>query len=475
MTPIRPEGNRQAASQTHMSGVFLEKPGLLKEALKREEEWANQVPGYDSTMAKNNRYMTSLERSLFKLKAERELGKWAGQFVDPNATEDDGNDGNGGMPIILSEDEVWDMGLEGEDLDPAETIMDTSLFSPSIINSSPCVASMPSESVLPGQGDVRIRKDAVIVIIRHGKTEHNKLKLFTGWFDAPLAPEGIEEAKEAGRLLKIHGFQFDVVYTSWLSRAIETAWYVMDEMDDIWLPIIKSWRLNERMYGSLTGLSKYMVAQRHGEKQFKAWRRGYKIRPPPVSSFSQHYPGNDNRYLKYLKDVRYSVRESVIRSIENGRMRLFRKLPKSESLKDCMDRTIPYFTERIVPEAIEKDKRVLISSSENAIRGLLMHLCEIPEEKITELEIPNGLPLIFDIKSRCLKLLDDGTGRDPLEVHNFGNAASYLFRPCMNEDGSPDKECDISYSGDNNDKSQKEEEEVQAIAAMKRGVAGIGK
>lgn len=190
-----------------------------------------------------------------------------------------------------------------------------------------------------------------------------------------------------------------------------------------------------------------MVKQRHGEKQFKAWRRGFKTPPPPVSSFSQHYPGNDQRYVKYLTDIRYSVRESVIRSIERGRPTLSRKFPKSESLKTCMDRTIPFYTERIFPEAIQQGKRVLISSSENAIRGLLMHLCDIPEEKVTELEIPNGLPIIFDVKSKCVKLLDDGTGRDPLEVHNFGKAASYLFKPCLNEDGSPDEECEIQLSG----------------------------
>lgn len=127
-------------------------------------------------------------------------------------------------------------------------------------------------------------------------------------------------------------------------------------------------------------------------------------RPPPVSSFSQHYPGNDSRYVKYLNDARQSVRESVIRSIETGKLSLHKKFPKSESLKDCMDRTIPFFTECITPDAIEPGKRVLISSSENAIRGLLMHLCEIPEEKITDLEIPNGLPLVFDTRSKCLKV-----------------------------------------------------------------------
>ena len=187
-----------------------------------------------------------------------------------------------------------------------------------------------------------------------------------------------------------------------------------------------------------------------------------------MSSFSQHYPGNDERYQKYLRDVRYSFRESMIRSIERGEFTLQRKLPKSESLKDCMDRTLPYFVERIIPDAVDQGKRVLISSSENAIRGLLMHLCEIPEEEITGLEIPNGLPLIFDVKSKCVKvsltfvrppsslqvfssinfisialavqkLLDDGSGRDPLEVYNFGKAANFLFRPCQKEDGLPDE------------------------------------
>ena len=114
----------------------------------------------------------------------------------------------------------------------------------------------------------------MIVIIRHGKTSNNKLGLFTGWEDAPLADEGRDEARAAGKLLKQHGFEFDVVYTSWLSRAIETAWLVLDELDSLWLPIIKSWRLNERMYGELTGLSKKMVSQKHGQAQFMKWRRG---------------------------------------------------------------------------------------------------------------------------------------------------------------------------------------------------------
>lgn len=459
MISIPPSKEEDAISQVHMNGRFLEKPGLLKEALKREDEWSSKVPGYTGTMSRHKTPMTGLERSLYKLAAVRELGEWAKEFIDVAAIpEDDGSDGNMGRPIRLTEDEVWEKGIRelerGGQFDPdapifhaEETKSPTSGVTVKTEDdmigipfyNNPCVTSMPSAAVLRHSDNVPIRREGVIVIIRHGKTQHNKLGLFTGWEDAPLADEGIEEAKEAGKLLKMHGFEFDVVYTSWLSRALETALYIMDEMDALWLPTVKTWRLNERMYGELTGLSKQMVKQRHGEKQFKAWRRGFNVRPPPVSSFSQHYPGNDPRYQKYLKDRRISFRETMIRSIEKGRPVIQRKLPKTESLKDCMDRTIPYFKERIAQDAVNQGKRVLISSSENAIRGLLMHLCEIPEEQITGLEIPNGLPLIFDVKSKCLKLLDDGTGRDPLEVYNFGKAAKYLFRPCQNDDGSPDE------------------------------------
>lgn len=478
--PIPPHGDNQTASQLHMNGLFLEKPGLLREALAREAEWAEQVPGYNSTLGRDKNPLTSMEQSLYKLQAERELGEWAGQFIDPSKMTDDGNDGN--MQKMM--DDIWANGIKelatGEQFDPDGPAFHDSPDDPQVdeeneeegiplanfisSTSQPCITPIPSATLVPGLGSVPVRTDGVIVLIRHGKTEHNKLGLFTGWEDAPLAPEGIVEAKEAGKLLRSHGFEFDVVYTSWLSRAIDTAWLVLDEMDCLWLPIIKSWRLNERMYGDLTGMSKQMVKQRHGEEQFKAWRRGFKVRPPPVSSFSQHYPGNDSRYVKYLNDARPSVRESMIRSIETGKITLHKKFPKSESLSDCMDRTIPFFTECITPDAIEPGKRVLISSSENAIRGLLMHLCEIPVEKITDLEIPNGLPLVFDTKSKCLKLLDDGTGRDPLKVHNFGKSASYLFRPCTDENGNPDEECDITYSAP----ISLTTEDQAAIAAIRR-------
>jgi hypothetical protein len=185
-----------------------------------------------------------------------------------------------------------------------------------------------------------------------------------------------------------------------------------------------------------------MIARQFGEVQFKLWRRGYKVKPPALNSFSPEYPGNDKRYQKYLKDLRYSVSETLIRSIGNRRWTPSRKFPKTESLFLCMKRTIPYLTEVILPKAVNENKRVLIASSENAIRGMLMKLCDIPEEMVSELSIPNGVPMIYDVKSRCLKLLDDGSGVDPLEKYNFGPAAPFLFREREPEEVE-DELCDL--------------------------------
>ena len=192
----------------------------------------------------------------------------------------------------------------------------------------------------------------------------------------------------------------------------------------------------------------------YGEKQFKKWRRGYDVKPPKVSSFSRHYPGNDQRYVENMLDVRLSFKESVIRSLERGSLSLHRKLPHSESLKvtrrpfpfaspfpfpspspstfplpdpgqDCMERTIPYFVNNIEKNAIARGKNVLIASSENAIRGLLMHLLEIPTDRIVDIEIPTGLPLVYDLRHKCLRLLEGD-----FEDYNFGAAADLLFTEC---------------------------------------------
>jgi 2,3-bisphosphoglycerate-dependent phosphoglycerate mutase len=269
MKSIPPSGDRQTASQVHMKGLFLEKPGLLKEALQLEEQWKQQVPGYDKSMiGRDAAPLSSLELSLNKLREYRQLGEWAEQFVDPDAeVEDDGNDGNMGRPIQLVPSVSSVDKKNGDDSTEvkkrtATAALHVGHFVPSAIpngiddesfpysnmistTNQPCVKPIPEGAQETTSNAKRVR-DPVIVIIRHGKTEHNKLKLFTGWEDAPLAKEGIEEAREAGRLLKKHGFEFDVVYTSWLSRAIETAWLVIDELDSLWLPIVKTWRLNER-------------------------------------------------------------------------------------------------------------------------------------------------------------------------------------------------------------------------------------
>lgn len=395
MKPIKSDNTKNTNVQTHMNGIFLEKPGLLEKAMKDQSDLMMSIRGYNRTTEKTGGRLTTLEAVVSNMKMEASLSKKVedGSFEEISTPRTNSKVSN---VNVITREEV----------------------------------SNPGKTLLPGLQGAPIRQDAVVVMIRHGKTPHNELSLFTGWDDPPLAPEGIMQAREAGRLLKRNGFEFDVVYTSWLSRAIETAWLIMDEMGDIWLPTIKTWRLNERMYGSLTNLSKKMIAQKYGEAQLKKWRRGYTVRPPPVSSFSTNYPGNGRR-SKYIQDVRYSLTETLIRSLEGRKLVLHRKLPKTECLKDCMDRTIPFFTDKIIPEAVNKGKRVLIASSENAIRGLLMKLCDIPEEEISNLSIPNGVPLIYNVKSQCIQLLEDEDGIDPGEKHDFGPAAEFLFKECL--------------------------------------------
>lgn len=242
MNPVQPKEG--SLTQVHTSGIFLEKPGLLKEALKRQEDWDRLVPGLNATAAdvdSRPRRVSTLEESLLRLKAEHEIEKLVGESI-PTMDIDSGADGNMGAGIKLvdgyrppfdpfgqSENKRW------ED-DPSEF---EEYFATSSDEFDVPMTVMP----LPDEGIKEDKEDAVVVLIRHGRTAHNNLGLFTGWEDAPLAEEGVEDAKNAGRLLKRHGFKFDVVYTSWLTRAIETAWYCMGEMDMHWLPMVKSWRL----------------------------------------------------------------------------------------------------------------------------------------------------------------------------------------------------------------------------------------
>eukprot|EP00633_Aureoumbra_lagunensis_P003908 CAMPEP_0197316826 /NCGR_PEP_ID=MMETSP0891-20130614/44350_1 /TAXON_ID=44058 ORGANISM="Aureoumbra lagunensis, Strain CCMP1510" /NCGR_SAMPLE_ID=MMETSP0891 /ASSEMBLY_ACC=CAM_ASM_000534 /LENGTH=787 /DNA_ID=CAMNT_0042806489 /DNA_START=64 /DNA_END=2427 /DNA_ORIENTATION=- len=443
-----------------LSGEFLEKKGALRAALARESELALHIPGYDIADA------SPALRSLAKLELDRRLIDLAGE---PVASLDDDGSLNSFPKAKLQDVEnrtnfnIQDAMYMGFPASGVSPVASTGAIKPStkknkivnLLNKQTSVSSTPSPfRSIEEEEEARSMVDdkgPLIIIIRHGKTTANILGIFTGWEDVPLAAEGRKEAIAAGKLLRRHGIDIDVVYTSWLSRAIETAWLVLTEMDSLWIPLVKSWRLNERHYGSLTGLSKKMIAQIHGEAQFKLWRRGYTQRPPRVSSFSNHYPGNDDKYVKYVKDIGFSLRESVARSLADGRITFARDFCKCESLKDCMDRTIPFYTQVIAPVA--QNQNVLIASSENAIRGMLMHLCEIPEDRISEVEIPTGLPLVYLPRMKCLRLLDDGQyDPDPakaLERYNFGTAVELLFQPC---DPEKSEFCDINPDGSiNND------------------------
>ena len=327
-----------------MSSCFLESPKALKLLLQKDKAWGNQTE-YDKY------------RGLYSLIDYGEKG-----FIVPSS----GVPLMAGLSTLEREREVMEQQVGmGDDIDTTET--DAFFLEGKKDGKKLEPPPNPAGMLNPADYESTIG-DNFIVFIRHGQTEYNKLGIFTGWDDAPLAEDGRKQAHEAGKLLRLHGIQFDIVYTSWLSRAIETAWAVVDELDLLWLPVIKSWRLNERMYGALTGMSKKGIAEKFGDAQLKSWRRGYAVQPPPVNSFSTNYPGNDDRYFKYVTDLRVSFTESLMRSISKGRFEIHRKFPKTESLRDCMTRTIPFYTNEIVPNGVSKGKCVLVASSENAIR-----------------------------------------------------------------------------------------------------------
>lgn len=213
-----------------------------------------------------------------------------------------------------------------------------------------------------------------IVLLRHGESTWNKENRFTGWTDVGLSERGIQEAIAAGRRLKQEGYVFDVAFTSVLSRAIKTLWLVLEEMDLMWIPVHLSWRLNERMYGALQGLNKAETAARHGEAQVKLWRRSYDVPPPPLTPDDPRYPGRDPRYARLKRE----------------------EIPLTESLKDTVARFLPYWHEAIAP-AVRRGERVLISAHGNSLRALVKYLDEVPESEIVELNIPTGIPLVYEL------------------------------------------------------------------------------
>ena len=215
-----------------------------------------------------------------------------------------------------------------------------------------------------------------LVLLRHGESTWNKENRFTGWTDVDLTDKGREEAKNAGQLLRAEGYAFDLLFTSVLTRAIRTANIALDELDELWLPVERSWRLNERHYGALQGLNKAETAAKHGEDQVKIWRRAYAIAPPPLTADDPRHPSRDPRY----KDLRPS------------------DLPLTESLKDTVARFLPYWHDAIAPQ-IKDGKRVLIVAHGNSLRALVKFLDNISDEEIVELNVPTGIPLVYELDS----------------------------------------------------------------------------
>jgi 2,3-bisphosphoglycerate-dependent phosphoglycerate mutase len=214
-----------------------------------------------------------------------------------------------------------------------------------------------------------------LVLIRHGESEWNKENRFTGWKDVDLSEKGRQEAKTAGLVLAEKGFSFDVAYTSYLKRAIRTLWIVLDELDLMWIPVHRSWRLNERHYGALTGLNKAETAAQYGDDQVLIWRRSFDTRPPEFAPGDTNNPVyDDGRYADLAGD----------------------ELPRGECLKDNVARTLPYWEKEIVPQ-IRAGKQVLIVAHGNSLRSLVKHLDNIPDDEITGLNIPTGIPLVYEL------------------------------------------------------------------------------
>jgi len=213
-----------------------------------------------------------------------------------------------------------------------------------------------------------------VVLLRHGQSTWNKENKFTGWTDVDLSEKGLVEAKKAGEVLKKEGFTFDIAFTSVLKRAIRTLWITLDELDLMWIPVIRHWRLNERHYGALQGLNKSETAQKYGEEQIKIWRRSYDTQPPALEKTDERYPGNDPRYSNLTEE----------------------ELPLTECLKDTVERFMPYWSETIAP-TIKSGEKVLIAAHGNSLRALVKYLDNVSEEEIVGLNIPTGIPLIYEL------------------------------------------------------------------------------
>ena len=215
-----------------------------------------------------------------------------------------------------------------------------------------------------------------VVLLRHGESVWNKENLFTGWTDVDLSEKGLEEANEAGKVMKELGYTFDIAYTSVLKRAIRTLWIAMDQMDLLWVPVVRDWRLNERHYGALQGLNKAQTAEKYGEPQVKVWRRSYDVPPPALEPTDDRYPGRDPRYSGLAKA----------------------ELPLTECLKDTVNRFLPAWHNVIAP-AVQSGKKVIIAAHGNSLRALVKYLDNVSDGDIVGLNIPTGMPLVYELDS----------------------------------------------------------------------------
>ena len=239
-----------------------------------------------------------------------------------------------------------------------------------------------------------------LVLVRHGQSTWNKTHRFTGWTDVDLTDQGREEAKKAGEVLKAEGFTFDLAHTSVLKRAIRTLDIVLDEMDMMWLPVRKSWRLNERHYGDLQGLNKKEMAEKVGEEQVHIWRRSYDVPPPKLAEDDERNVRNDPQYANFDGD----------------------EFPLSECLKDTVDRFLPYWKDVIAPK-IKEGKKLIIAAHGNSLRALVKYLDDIPDEEIVKLNIPTGVPLVYEL-DEDLKPIKNYYLGDPEEVKKLQEAVA---------------------------------------------------
>lgn len=231
-----------------------------------------------------------------------------------------------------------------------------------------------------------------LVLIRHGESTWNKENRFTGWHDVDLTETGVAQAKHAGKLLKENGFSFDLAFTSVLTRAMRTLWIALDEMNELYTPVVRHWRLNERHYGALQGLNKAETAAKHGDDQVKIWRRSFDIPPPEVEESDERFPAHDKRYA--------GIDPSI--------------LPKAESLALTIDRVLPYWHDTIVPE-IRSGKNIIIAAHGNSLRALVKYLDGMTNEAVLELNIPTGVPLVYELDENLKPIKSEYLG-DPEEI-----------------------------------------------------------